>query len=89
MDEDYADEDYADESVPSDDYVVDDGLRHEAASSSSRAPPSDARGRLVVHLRSARGLRAADRGGTSDPYIELTHASVSYTHLTLPTTPYV
>ena len=70
MDEDYADE----ESVPSEDY--DEFLRREEASnaamaSSSRAPPSDARGRLVVHLRDARGLRAADRGGTSDPYATL------------------
>ena len=70
MDEDYADED----SLPSEDY--DEFLRREEASnaattSSSRAPPSDARGRLVVHLRGARGLRAADRGGTSDPYVTL------------------
>ena len=30
-----------------------------------------ARGTLVVHLMDASGLRAADRGGTSDPYVKL------------------
>ena len=50
------------------------------AAAAHRAPPpspgassSDAaaRGTLVVHLRDASGLRAADRGGSSDPYVKL------------------
>ena len=46
------------------------GARPQAAPPAA-APTSSPAGTLVVHLRGARGLRAADRGGSSDPYVKL------------------
>ena len=40
--------------------------------------PAETLSKLVVHLRSASGLRAADRGGTSDPYVKLSLGGVKH-----------
>jgi hypothetical protein len=44
---------------------------------SLRAPSTDAH-ILRVHLQRARGLRAADEGGTSDPYVKLRLSDASF-----------
>ena len=50
------------------------------------ADDATARGTLVVRLHGATGLRAADSGGTSDPYVKLKICGTEHRSKSIPDT---